>query len=187
MNQIGLARAIGITSAAISAYELGKSVPRRDVLQRLAAYFGVTIDWLLSGERLADGRVNGGEAMEVKTLEFGGRQIAYVEGGADSGPLLCVANVMDALQLDHDEAERVAESCEVKLAADGVHYITPEGVAIVALESESLEIRVAATEMLVMINESIPAITLATTCAASRPRPDAGSAAWLQALQLATR
>lgn len=47
MKQTELAKAIGITSAAISAYELGKSVPRRDVLQRLADYFRVSIDFLL--------------------------------------------------------------------------------------------------------------------------------------------
>lgn len=47
LSQDDLAQAMGYTKTAISQYELGKRVPSYPTLTKMAAYFGVTTDWLL--------------------------------------------------------------------------------------------------------------------------------------------
>jgi transcriptional regulator with XRE-family HTH domain len=48
INQSKLARIMGVTKQTVCAWELGKSSPRIYHLRKLADYFGVTIDYLLS-------------------------------------------------------------------------------------------------------------------------------------------
>lgn len=41
---------IGITKASISKYESGATIPSKIVLNKIADYGGVTVEWLLRGE-----------------------------------------------------------------------------------------------------------------------------------------
>lgn len=41
----------GVSQTALSNWRLGKSVPTTNTLQKLADYFGVTIDYLLAGNK----------------------------------------------------------------------------------------------------------------------------------------
>lgn len=50
LTQLQVAKAIPISSALISAYELGSRVPPLDNLVRLAAFYNVTTDFLLGCE-----------------------------------------------------------------------------------------------------------------------------------------
>ena len=43
-------RTLGITQAQLSKYELGLSAPTPDILLKLKAYSGKTVDWILAGE-----------------------------------------------------------------------------------------------------------------------------------------
>ena len=47
MTQIDLSRKVGISNVTISRYLSGDRVPRLDVIARIAAVFGVSIDYLL--------------------------------------------------------------------------------------------------------------------------------------------
>lgn len=49
-TQAEVAKAIGVTPAAIAMYELGIRVPRDDIKIRLAAYYGKTVGELFFGE-----------------------------------------------------------------------------------------------------------------------------------------
>lgn len=45
-----VAKEAGVTQTALSNWKTGKSTPTTKTLQRIADYFGVTIDYLMTGE-----------------------------------------------------------------------------------------------------------------------------------------
>lgn len=47
MSQKEFAQAVYITPSAVSQYETGRTMPSRETLERIAAFFGVTTDYLL--------------------------------------------------------------------------------------------------------------------------------------------
>lgn len=50
ISQEGLAEVVGVTRQAVQKWESGGSRPDMDNLTTLARYFGVTLDWLITGE-----------------------------------------------------------------------------------------------------------------------------------------
>ena len=53
ITQAELAAAIGVTSQAVSNWELDKDIPKTENLLPLARRLGVTVDWILAGEASA--------------------------------------------------------------------------------------------------------------------------------------
>jgi len=49
LSQRDLADKLGVTGAAVSAWEAGVSVPRSDLLPQIARVLGVTVQYLVSG------------------------------------------------------------------------------------------------------------------------------------------
>lgn len=49
INQAALARIAGVTSGTVSQWFSGSFSPKAEPLQRMAEYFGVTVDYLLGG------------------------------------------------------------------------------------------------------------------------------------------
>lgn len=43
-------RATGITKSTFSDWKSGRSTPKQDKMQKIADYFGVTVDYLMTGE-----------------------------------------------------------------------------------------------------------------------------------------
>jgi transcriptional regulator with XRE-family HTH domain len=50
VTQAVLAEALGLNRPVIGAYEEGRAEPKLEVLRRMAAYFGITVDELTSGQ-----------------------------------------------------------------------------------------------------------------------------------------
>ena len=50
ISQVALAEVLGVHQTAISQWETGRTNPDLDTAKRLAAYFNVTLDYLLAGE-----------------------------------------------------------------------------------------------------------------------------------------
>lgn len=50
ISQCAFARAFGVAQSTVAGWESGAREPNLATLQRLAAYFGVTADYLLGGE-----------------------------------------------------------------------------------------------------------------------------------------
>lgn len=48
--QRDVARAVGVSAASLSRYEAGDTLPDDEVIERLAAYYGVSRSWLRYGE-----------------------------------------------------------------------------------------------------------------------------------------
>ncbi|MCD8396128.1 MAG: helix-turn-helix domain-containing protein [Lachnospiraceae bacterium] len=49
-----VAKEAGVTQTALSNWKSGKSTPTTKTLQRIADYFGVTIDYLMTGKKSED-------------------------------------------------------------------------------------------------------------------------------------
>lgn len=50
-----VAKETGIAQSTLSDWKRGRSVPKQDKLQKIADYFGVTIDYLMTGEESEGG------------------------------------------------------------------------------------------------------------------------------------
>lgn len=50
LTQIEFGRILSVTQTQLSKYELGQSAPTLDMLLKLRAYSGRSIDWILTGE-----------------------------------------------------------------------------------------------------------------------------------------
>ena len=50
LTQMEFCRILSISRAQLSKYELGQSAPTPEILLKLKAYSGKSIDWILTGE-----------------------------------------------------------------------------------------------------------------------------------------
>lgn len=53
-----VAKEAGVTQTALSNWKLGKSTPTTQTLQKIADYFGVTIDYLMTGNEKLEKKKN---------------------------------------------------------------------------------------------------------------------------------
>lgn len=69
LTQTGFARQLGITKVSVARYEAGR-VPRANLLDRIAALGGVSVEWLLRGGSPAQpsGQPSGREARDVTSF-----------------------------------------------------------------------------------------------------------------------
>ena len=56
LNQLKVAMDLNISREALSHYENGKRSPDVDMLRKLSAYFGVSIDFLVNGEEFYESK-----------------------------------------------------------------------------------------------------------------------------------
>jgi len=69
-----VAQATGISSASLTDWKKGRSTPKLDKLQKIADYFGVSVDYLCGREKKMDPVPEGGVSdEEIKFALFGGR------------------------------------------------------------------------------------------------------------------
>ena len=50
LSQVEFGRVLGLPQTQVSKYELGLSVPTVEILLKLKAYSGKSIDWILTGD-----------------------------------------------------------------------------------------------------------------------------------------
>lgn len=74
LSQEELAEVVGVTRQAVQKWESGASRPDMDNLTALARYFGVTLDWLITGES-APGQTEGDSACPPADREPVGQTI----------------------------------------------------------------------------------------------------------------
>ncbi|MBO7670608.1 MAG: helix-turn-helix transcriptional regulator [Oscillospiraceae bacterium] len=53
-TQEKVAESVGISYVSLSRYETGQRMPKMDILARLAAHYGVTVDEIISAEQKKD-------------------------------------------------------------------------------------------------------------------------------------
>lgn len=69
----GVAKKLGIASASVTQWKQG-SVPRVETLSKIAEYFGVTVDYLLTGDETKKAPASSGGVTDddIKAALFGG-------------------------------------------------------------------------------------------------------------------
>ena len=79
----------GITTASISNWKAGRYTPKQDKLQKIADFFGVSIEYLMTGEEKEGGEryyLNEGTAEMAQTL-FGNRNLRVLfDAAKDASP-----------------------------------------------------------------------------------------------------
>ena len=79
----------GITTASISNWKAGRYTPKQDKLQKIADFFGVSIEYLMTGEEKAGGErycLNEETAEMAQTL-FGNRNLRVLfDAAKDASP-----------------------------------------------------------------------------------------------------
>ena len=56
LSQVKVGKALGISDAAVSLWETGKTLPRAALLIKLAALYGCTVDELLAGNDASENK-----------------------------------------------------------------------------------------------------------------------------------
>ena len=91
IKQSTLAAALNVSAAALSGYETGRFEATTETYQRIANYFGVSLDALITGSE-------GGAAVVVQTVAEEGEKLTDKEKkscfvddieGLDESPLAC--------------------------------------------------------------------------------------------------
>lgn len=57
-----VSKATGIAGSTFTDWKTGRSIPKQDKLQKIADYFGVTVDYLMTGKNETDKKENPYEA-----------------------------------------------------------------------------------------------------------------------------
>ena len=70
INQSDLARHLGLTRQSISLYYSGKITPELDTLLKIAEYFEVSLDYLVTGDKPENNQVRVELGLSEKALEF---------------------------------------------------------------------------------------------------------------------
>lgn len=77
MSQENMAEVVGVTRQAVQKWESGASRPDMDNLTALAGYFGVTLDWLITGEEPAAPPAGEGQTV-INNYYDGNREYEYI-------------------------------------------------------------------------------------------------------------
>ena len=95
-----VAKGTGITKSTFSDWKSGRSTPKNDKLQKIADYFGVSLEYLMTGKNSIDPQEAELTAKDKREI---GRELDKImneiENGED-GPLYYNGNVIDNESLD---------------------------------------------------------------------------------------
>ena len=58
VNPATVSKATGVSTATLTSWKQGKYIPKADKLQKIADYFGVTVEYLMTGEKPHDYYLN---------------------------------------------------------------------------------------------------------------------------------
>ena len=99
-----VAQETGVTTATLSSWKKGRYTPKREKLQKIADYFGVTVDYLMNGEEKSE------EAPELsaRNERYIERDLKETLGKLDSQDGL----MFDGEALDDDTRELLRISIE---------------------------------------------------------------------------
>ena len=69
LKNADISRATGISNMTLSDWKRGKSTPKQDKLQKIADYFGVSIEYLMTGEEPTIDASNQGYYIDEETAK----------------------------------------------------------------------------------------------------------------------
>ncbi len=105
-----VAASTGITKSTFSDWKSGRSEPKRDKLQKIADYFGVTIDFLMTGKEADENALTSRDERDIeKILEQTRTQLLNQEGlmfDGDPASPEAVESIISAMQIGMELAKK---------------------------------------------------------------------------------
>lgn len=90
IKQADLAKTIGVSASTIGMYEQGRREPDFDILQKIADYFNVSIDYLIGKAEKSDSKISEKDEKDIaKTMKKLKEQLSNDQG------LLFDGNILD--------------------------------------------------------------------------------------------
>lgn len=106
-----VARETGVTQTALSNWKSGKSTPTTKTLQKIASYFGVTIDYLMNGEYdiQKDPQLKPRDKRDIKEILSNTEQLLKQDGlmfdGQPASPE-AIDSILSAMQIGMEIAKK---------------------------------------------------------------------------------
>ncbi|MDY4579756.1 MAG: helix-turn-helix transcriptional regulator [Anaerobutyricum hallii] len=104
-------RETGITKSTFSDWKSGRSNPKQDKLQKIADYFGVTVDYLMTGktEKESETELKPKDEKDIKNILANTEQLLKQEGlmfdGNPASPE-AIESILSAMQIGMEMAKK---------------------------------------------------------------------------------
>ncbi|WP_251501951.1 helix-turn-helix domain-containing protein [Otoolea muris] len=105
-----VSKATGIAGSTFSDWKNGRSVPKQDKLQKIADYFGVTIDYLMSGKEEPEKKGPALTPRDERDIAKDLNNIMEKLSSGEAGPAS-----FDGEELDPEAAELFRDELEIAL------------------------------------------------------------------------
>ena len=105
-----VAQDTGITTATLSSWKKGRYTPKREKLQKLADYFGVTVDYLMTGENNTENSLTHKDEKDIeRILDQTREQLLSQEGmmfDGDPASPEAIESILAAMQIGMEMAKK---------------------------------------------------------------------------------
>ena len=105
-----VAKEAGVTQTALSNWKSGRSTPTTKTLQKIADYFGVTLDYLLTGKEEPQKKETSLSAKDERDISKDVERIMAKLSAGEDGPAS-----YDGEELDPEAAELFRDELEIAL------------------------------------------------------------------------
>lgn len=105
-----VAKEAGVTQTALSNWKSGRSTPTTKTLQKIADYFGVTLDYLLTGKEEPKKKETSLSAKDERDISKDVERIMAKLSSGEDGPAS-----FDGEELDPEAAELFRDELEIAL------------------------------------------------------------------------
>lgn len=126
VRNIDVSRATGIPPSTFSDWKKGKSKPKADKLQKIADYFGVSTEYLLTGEH------------SVKNREVKGVWIPVLGRVAAGIPINMVTDIIDQEQITEEMAAS-GEYFALQIHGDSMEPKMSDGDVVIVRQQDDAE------------------------------------------------
>lgn len=106
-----VAKETGVTQTALSNWKSGRSTPTTKTLQKIADYFGVTIDYLMTGKETEtkEPQLKPKDERDIKTILANTEQLLKQEGlmfDGDPASPEAIDSILSAMQIGMEMAKK---------------------------------------------------------------------------------
>lgn len=129
---IDVSRATGIPSSTFSDWKKGKSSPKQEKLKKIADYFGVTLEYLMTGEEEPSKKHN------VSTHSRHGVPINVLGRVAAGIPIEAVEEIIDIEEISED-MEKTGEFFGLQIHGDSMEPRMLDGDVVIVRRQDDAE------------------------------------------------
>lgn len=121
-----LSKQIGVSQSTLSDWKRGVSTPKQDKLQKIANYFGVSVEYLMVGEDVTKDKIE--QMTQIPVL-------GVVRAGI---PITAVENILDYEEISYEMA-RTGEYFALSVRGDSMEPKLSEGDVVIVKRQPDVE------------------------------------------------